>query len=671
MNRHRLGARLPAALALLVAVLDAGCSGSGEPAGEATAEALGGSCSFSVTQNTYDGPNYWGTVTVKNDGPSAATGYSVAFDVPSGVHCTNDTVPPGATLSPLNGSGSSAATKSNHCVFTWASAKLAAGASATFNYSTDSTSFKVASNVVASSASCSNADAGTSGSDGGHDAGDGATAPRDGSPEGSSGSCAQYLGSTPASAWVYSDANGKLKYKPLDANGDTIMDFSSAGYMGGGVAIPTVPVQKTIGPSGGDDTSAVQAAIDAVSALPLQNGVRGAVLLKPGKYTLAGSIHINASGVVLRGSGTGPTGTVVTVQSSADFVLRIAGSGGAVVGSQTATITDSYVPSGASSFHVSDASPFAKGDTVFVQRPVTSAWVAFMGMNGLTNTWIAPGTVHQWDRVVTSVTGNQIAIDAPISDSIDSKYVTGASIAKFTYPGRISQVGLEDIEFDSPARSATSQFLFVRVDSVVDGWIRNVVDHDFTNGIWLGPGVKRFTVADTTVTHDATSYVTSAAPFDFWIDGQQTLVMRSSSAGGNKIWYYATQKDARGPNVLLDFTGTGTTSHVTGHVKWATGALVDGARVTGGITFGNNGDLGSGEGWSMGWGVIWNSVSDVGVMAPPGGMNWAIGNTGNELDTTAPVGTYESMNTPIGIKSLYLAQLCERLGPAAVAAISK
>ena len=51
-------------------------------------------CAFSVTNNTYDGPNFWGTITVKNGGPSA-TGYSVEFDVPSGVHCTNDAVPAG------------------------------------------------------------------------------------------------------------------------------------------------------------------------------------------------------------------------------------------------------------------------------------------------------------------------------------------------------------------------------------------------------------------------------------------------------------------------------------------------------------------------------------------------------------------------------------------------
>ena len=62
------------------------------------------------------------------------------------------------------------------------------------------------------------------------------------------------------------------------------MDFSHAGYMGGGVAIPTVPVAVTIGPSGGDDTQAIQAAIDMVSRMPLVNGFRGAVLLRPGAY---------------------------------------------------------------------------------------------------------------------------------------------------------------------------------------------------------------------------------------------------------------------------------------------------------------------------------------------------------------------------------------------------
>src|ERR1035441_1643081 len=62
------------------------------------------------------------------------------------------------------------------------------------------------------------------------------------------------------SQWVYLEANGRLGYRTL-TNGDRIMDFSSAGYIGGGVAIPFVPVKATVSPSGGDDTAAIQEAL--------------------------------------------------------------------------------------------------------------------------------------------------------------------------------------------------------------------------------------------------------------------------------------------------------------------------------------------------------------------------------------------------------------------------
>src|SRR4051794_1241662 len=85
------------------------------------------------------------------------------------------------------------------------------------------------------------------------------------------------------SEWVHPGPDGKLVYKTTPA-GDRIMDFSHAGYTGGGVALPDVPVKRTVKPTGGDrgadgDADAIQAAVDEVAKLPPANGFRGAVLL--------------------------------------------------------------------------------------------------------------------------------------------------------------------------------------------------------------------------------------------------------------------------------------------------------------------------------------------------------------------------------------------------------
>jgi hypothetical protein len=104
---------------------------------------------FAVTKNVYNGPDWWGTITIKNTGATSYN-YKVEFDVPAGKNCTNDYVPPGAVLSPLNGSGPSARTVSNHCVFTWTNASpIYSGGSKTFNYSTNTQNFSSASNVSA------------------------------------------------------------------------------------------------------------------------------------------------------------------------------------------------------------------------------------------------------------------------------------------------------------------------------------------------------------------------------------------------------------------------------------------------------------------------------------------------------------------------------------------
>src|SRR5258707_5789717 len=104
---------------------------------------------------------------------------------------------------------------------------------------------------------------------------------------------------TAVSKWVYFDAHHHLQYR-ADERGNRIMDFSHAGYRGGGVRIPETPVVTTLAPlaEDADNTPQIQAAIDALSKQS-----SGAILLAPGTYNVAGTIAITASGVVLRGSG--------------------------------------------------------------------------------------------------------------------------------------------------------------------------------------------------------------------------------------------------------------------------------------------------------------------------------------------------------------------------------
>ena len=81
------------------------------------------------------------------------------------------------------------------------------------------------------------------------------------------------------SQWAYLNSNGKLNYKTLP-QGDRIMDFSYAGYMGGGVKIPLVDVKITVSPTAGDNSEAIQNAIDKVSEMPLIKWVSGSRVIE-------------------------------------------------------------------------------------------------------------------------------------------------------------------------------------------------------------------------------------------------------------------------------------------------------------------------------------------------------------------------------------------------------
>jgi hypothetical protein len=491
------------------------------------------------------------------------------------------------------------------------------------------------------------------------------------------------------SDWAFIDDTRTLAYSALP-QGDRLLDYSYAGYGSGGVAIPWATTQRTVTPSGGDDTAAIQAAIDAVSQMtPGDDGLRGAVQLAFGAFNLEGSIRIRTSGVVLRGSGSGPDGTLLVVAGNPRALFAIQGSGTWRPAGRRAAIVDDYVPSGAQSFTVDDASDLSVGTAVLVDRPATAPWVHFMGMDrlirgGQPQTWIRVGTLIHSDRLITAIDGNLVTVDAPISDSFDALYLQpdSATVVPYTFTGRIEQVGLESMSIVAPpVPTPISQptFSLLQMKSVANGWVRDVVAQDFINGLTIDNTSKWITIEDTAFTHTVPADTSSGSPADYGIDGQQILIHRSSSQGNH--WFsVVTQNTEAGPNVVLNFSASGSPTNLAPHQRWATGLLLDNIySPSGGIALQDRGNAGSGHGWSIGFGVVWNSVAGtLLIQRPPGSTNWSIGSTGRLTQaaepgspdrTPLPQGTIDSHGTRVTPGSLYLQQLCERLGPQALANI--
>src|SRR6185437_1665918 len=199
-------------------------------------------------------------------------------------------------------------------------------------------------------------------------------------------------------------------------------------------------------------TLRIQSAIDYVAKLPLdKNGFRGAVLLQKGTYNISGQLKIEVSGIVLRGSGMNNGTVLLGTGLGRQTLIRIFGKNDKTTSPET-QIADAYVPVNATKFDVKNAS-FKKGDFIIIHRPSTKNWIALLGTEtfggGVSALgWKAGERDIFWDRKVVDVNGNTITIDAPITTSLDTTY-GGGKVALYKWPGRISNVGIENLTCQS------------------------------------------------------------------------------------------------------------------------------------------------------------------------------------------------------------------------------
>jgi len=517
----------------------------------------------------------------------------------------------------------------------------------------------------------------------------------------------------PTTSLVYPGIDGKLVYS-ADSLGNKIPDFSNAGYKGGGVAIPYIPIKATVWPVTGNNSAKIQTAIDSVSGLtPDASGFRGAVLLKMGLYQLDTPLFIRSSGVVLRGEGRSDIGTILfgkipkqtpgqgPGRGGRPALVNISGDSAIKVLEETKqTITDKYVPVGARSFNVTSAKLFKVGDKVIIRRIGNEDWIKELGEDSATvarNRW-RPFDIN-YDRIITDIKGNTVTIDAPIFCAIETRW-GGGFLFKYNDP-RIENVGIENLrgisEYDPTVRtteygnmdrdkldakyrykgeeyySDENHFAnFINIINTKNAWVRNMSALHFVNSVvQVNAGSKWITVQDCE-SREPVSQRWGGRRFIFHMNGQFCLVQRCVSQKGRHS-FVQQQSEASG-NVYLDCTAINPYSSSEPHNHWVNGSLYDNVKAPLTARYWD---------YIIGWAganiVFWNCEGDFLIQKPPTAQNYSFGHIGVNAvifnaglqDLTKPNGHVESMDKHVTPRSLYLTQLKERLGEAAVKNISK
>ena len=462
---------------------------------------------------------------------------------------------------------------------------------------------------------------------------------------------------------------GQLTYG-ADSLGNRVPDFSYSGYMAGEHAIPTVPVKVVVSVKQGDATVRIQAALDYVASLPLdKNGFRGAVLLQKGDYKVVGQLLIKASGVVLRGSGTSDDGTkLIAAGKDRRTLIRVIGKDDCQR-SKALALEDKYVPVDAFKLQLKNATSLKVGDKLFIRRPTTQKWIETLGMvsfgGGLSALgWKPDDRYITWDRTVTAVNGNEITLDAPLTTALDPKY-GGGVIIPYTWQGRISQVGVENMqcvsEYDTTnPKDEAHAWMAVTLENVMDAWVRQVTFSHFAGSAVMAlETAKRLTVEDC-ISLQPVSEIGGQRRYTFFTSGQQALFQRLYAEYGNHD--FGTGLCAAGPNAFVQCQSVLPFSFSGALDSWASGVLFDVVNVDGNaLKFSNRGQDNKGTGWSAANSVFYQcSAALIDCPKPPTAQNWAFGC----WSQFAGDGEWYDTNNQINPRSLYYAQLEQRLGKA-------
>lgn len=506
--------------------------------------------------------------------------------------------------------------------------------------------------------------------------------------------------------FVSMNAAGKLVYSPYTDKGDKILDFSYCGYKASEEPIPDVPVVEILNPLPGeavsegamaypigpDSLERIQAALDKVAARePGLDGYKGAVLLKKGTYYLKGGL-VMSSGVVLRGEGDGPDGSVLIFMNPQGTGISMGTEVPTVELDISTNISETYTPSGRMYVTVEDADAFEVGDFVHVRKTVNQDWINTIGMDnpgrGGTRTrkskpWVPKAYNMKHVREITGIEDNQLWFDAPLPQSIVEEH-GGGYITKIDIAGTESLMGIEGLRivsnYDKSVKSMVRGSEEYEADeennlnvgiqmNCIQSWVRNcTILH--TSRKAVGMTDSRYVTVRDCKSLSPISVIRGGRRYSFSnSDSSMSLVYNCFAEDGRHD--FVTGSRDTGPIAFVNGRTQGANAASETHQRWASGVLFDNLIMKdgGGIAAANRKAAGSGQGWSGANVVIWNSVAPfIKVENPPTPeQNFAIGCTAEappdaKFSGLQGNGFIESPNSPVEPDSLFEQQLIERIG---------
>ncbi len=432
------------------------------------------------------------------------------------------------------------------------------------------------------------------------------------------------------------------------------MDYSFVGYRLSAERIPAVQAKVTVVWREGDQWERIQKAIDYVSNLPADKstGLRGAVILDAGTYTISRPLRLRQSGVVLRGSGAGRTviekqgvdrGAVVYIEST-----------------KNASYTDTL-----------SISQLKKGDKVLLVRPSTKEWIAqlhtdnFGGGQKLGYWGWRPGEIDvMFSRTITGdVIGETADFDVPLPVPFSKEWtILRDDVTRLVHDSGVEMLTISAAVDAQKALDEDHAWDGVYIAGAQDCWVRQVDFHRLAgSAVVVQRDGRQITVEDCR-SFEPVSEIGGYRRRTFLTLGERCLFQRLYSEQG--INDFSTGMLAAGPNVFSQCDAYDSRGFSGSTGSYSTGLLLDNVNIDGGDICLNNIGL---EKYGQGY-VAANSTAYQSTAAaikadtlPDGMQNYVYGCWG-QFEGTAQFG---QPNEHVKPWSLFHQQLKARVGDVA------